>query len=204
MSDSKKKLICVIGAGSSGITAVKECIDAGFDVICYEYTDGVGGLWRYREEDIEGVPSVTKNTIINTSKEMSAYSDFPPEANYPNYMPNKDMCRYFEQYTEHFNLYPKIRFNHQVINVTFNDDYEKTGKWKVTVFNRNNQQTFEKVFDGVMIASGHHVKPIIPQFPGQEKFKGTIMHSHSYKTWHQFEDKVVVVVGIGNSGGDAA
>ncbi|PIO58611.1 hypothetical protein TELCIR_19948 [Teladorsagia circumcincta] len=39
-------------------------------------------------------------------------------------------------------------------------------------------------------------------WPGQELFKGRMIHSHSYRSHIGYEDKVVVVVGTGNSGGD--
>jgi dimethylaniline monooxygenase (N-oxide forming) len=42
----------------------------------------------------------------------------------------------------------------------------------------------------------------VPTFKDQDKFKGTIIHSHSYKKPDSFVDKNVVVVGIGNTGGD--
>ena len=35
-----------------------------------------------------------------------------------------------------------------------------------------------------------------------DKFQGKIVHSHDYKDYRGYEDKRVVVVGIGNSGGD--
>lgn len=88
---SQKKLICVIGGGSSGLASIKQCRDEDYDVICYERTDNFGGLWRYRDEDQEGVPSVAKSTIINTSKEFSTLSDFPPDKNDPNFMHNSKM-----------------------------------------------------------------------------------------------------------------
>lgn len=44
----------------------------------------------------------------------------------------------------------------------------------------------------------------MPIFPDQEKFKGRIIHTHDYKRPNGFEDKRVCVVGVGNSGGDAA
>jgi dimethylaniline monooxygenase (N-oxide forming) len=53
-----------------------------------------------------------------------------------------------------------------------------------------------------MVCTGHHVTPLVPTFKDQHKFKGTILHTHSYKKPDGFEDKTVVVVGIGNSGGD--
>ena len=37
---------------------------------------------------------------------------------------------------------------------------------------------------------------------GFDKFKGTTIHSHSYKEPSSFDGKRVVVIGIGNSGGD--
>lgn len=41
-------------------------------------------------------------------------------------------------------------------------------------------------------------------FEGEEKFEGRILHSHDYRDHRGYEDKRVVVVGIGNSGGDVA
>ena len=89
--------IAVIGAGSSGMTATKQCLDEGFDVVVFEKTHYTGGLWRYQENlDENGIASVMKSTIINTSKEMSAFSDFPPPAEYPNFMHNTKMVSWFE------------------------------------------------------------------------------------------------------------
>ena len=84
-----------------------------------------------------------------------------------------------------------------------NCDYEETGKWKITAKDLNTDQLVSDVFDGVMVCTGHHVTPLIPTFKDQHKFKGKIIHTHSYKKPNGFEDKNVIVVGIGNSGGDA-
>lgn len=71
--------VCVLGAGATGMTATKACLEQGFDVVVYERTNYTGGLWRYQEKlDENGTASVMKSTIINSSKEMSAFSDFPP------------------------------------------------------------------------------------------------------------------------------
>lgn len=83
--------IAIIGAGASGITCVKETLDAGFIPICYEKGNYTGGLWRYHESDDEGVASVMKSTIINSSKEMTSFSDFPPPKEQPNYCHNSLM-----------------------------------------------------------------------------------------------------------------
>lgn len=88
-----KKKICVVGGGISGLAAIKSCLEEDLEVICYEKTDSFGGVWVYREELIPGVGSVTKGTILNTSKEMSAFSDFPPPRQFANYMHNSKMVR---------------------------------------------------------------------------------------------------------------
>ena len=45
----KMKKVAVIGAGPSGITAIKNFIDEGFDVTAFERCDGVGGNWRFND-----------------------------------------------------------------------------------------------------------------------------------------------------------
>lgn len=42
--------VAVIGAGASGLAAVKCCLDEGFDPTCFERTDHIGGLWHYTEQ----------------------------------------------------------------------------------------------------------------------------------------------------------
>ncbi|XP_076308580.1 uncharacterized protein LOC143223999 [Tachypleus tridentatus] len=202
MSNLKK--ICIIGGGSSGLTSIKACLEEGLKPICFEKTDKIGGLWRYRDDDTDGLASVMKSTIINSSKEMSAYSDFPPPKEFPNYMHNSYMIRYIEMYAEEFDLVRHIHFRHEILKVEENHDFDETGRWKVTIRNIEEDRSFEDVFDGVMVCTGHHVFPHIPSFPGMEKFKGKILHTHSYKKPDGFSDKKVVVVGIGNSGGDVA
>lgn len=38
-----------------------------------------------------------------------------------------------------------------------------------------------ETFDYVIVATGHHWKPRLPDFKGIETFKGGMLHSHSYK-----------------------
>lgn len=83
------KSVIVIGAGASGLASMKSCLESGFSTTCYELTECIGGLWKYRTDTPEQVAGLQKSTIINSSKEMSAFSDFPPPAEYSNYMHNK-------------------------------------------------------------------------------------------------------------------
>jgi dimethylaniline monooxygenase (N-oxide forming) len=140
--------------------------------------------------------------VINTSKEMSAFSDFPPPASAPPFMHNVQMRKYFESYAKQFGVVDHIRYNHLVVSVDRHADYDENGTWTVK-YQDNNGHLHEELFDYVLLCCGHHAHPNWPKpWPGQEHFKGRIIHSHSYKNHSGFEDQVTVGVGIGNSGAD--
>ncbi|GBM84512.1 Dimethylaniline monooxygenase [N-oxide-forming] 5, partial [Araneus ventricosus] len=97
-----------------------------------------------------------------------------------------------------------ILYNMEVLKVKRSDDYEKTGKWTVTVKNRLSGQSSTDAYYGVLVCVGHINKPKMPSYPGQDLFKGKIIHTHSLKGVEPYKDKIVVVVGMGCSGLDAA
>ena len=37
------KQVCIIGAGASGLPAIKCCVDEGIDPVCYERSHDIGG-----------------------------------------------------------------------------------------------------------------------------------------------------------------
>lgn len=198
--EAKRRLVVVIGAGSSGLPSIKSCLEEGLDVVCFERTEGLGGLWRYREVPLEGVGSVARNTVLNSSKEFSAYSDFPPGPEAPNYLHHAGMLEYLRLYSEKFRLEPHIRYNHLVTSIRETDDC----RWTVRGTDTVSGTPFEATADAVMVCSGHHAVPKLPSFPGLDEFAGRVIHAHDYRRASAFEDRRVLVVGLGNSGGDIA
>ena len=55
------------------------------------------GLWNYQESEKDAA-CVYKSTIINTSKEMMAFSDFPIPKEFANFMHNKKLMEYARLY----------------------------------------------------------------------------------------------------------
>lgn len=45
--------VAVVGAGSSGLTCVKVCIDEGLEPVCFEGSDDIGGLWKFKVRGYE-------------------------------------------------------------------------------------------------------------------------------------------------------
>ncbi|XP_027722504.1 dimethylaniline monooxygenase [N-oxide-forming] 5 isoform X1 [Vombatus ursinus] len=199
-----KKRIAVIGAGVSGLSSIKCCLEEGLEPVCFETTDDIGGLWRFQENPEEGRASIYKSVIINTSKEMMCFSDYPIPDYFPNFMHNCQIMEYYRMYAKEFDLLKYIRFKTTVCSVKKRPDFPTSGQWDIVTESNGKQEV--NVFDGVMVCTGHHTNAYMPLecFPGIEKFKGQYFHSRDYKNPQGFTGKRVIVIGIGNSGGDLA
>jgi dimethylaniline monooxygenase (N-oxide forming) len=92
----------------------------------------------------------------------------------------------------------------QVVTLRPVKDFALTGRWEAQILNKNTNEGRTEVFDAVMICTGHHAKKYMPCFKGEDNFKGTRTHTHDFRDSSGYEDKRVVVIGIGNSGGDVA
>ncbi|XP_072504750.1 dimethylaniline monooxygenase [N-oxide-forming] 4-like [Notamacropus eugenii] len=198
------KRVAIIGAGVSGLTSIKCCLEEGLEPTCFERSDDIGGLWKFTETSGHGKTQVYKSVVTNVSKEMSCYSDFPFQEDYPNYMSQEKMLEYLRSYAKHFNLLKYIHLKTTVLSVTKHPDFSATGQWEVVAETEGKQDT--AVFDAVMICTGLYLNPHFPleSFPGINTFQGQILHSQEYRRPEAFQGKRVLVIGLGNTGGDLA
>ncbi|XP_041038236.1 flavin-containing monooxygenase 5-like [Carcharodon carcharias] len=136
---------------------------------------------------------------------MMCYSDFPFPDDYPNFMHNTRILQYLRLYIQKFDLMKYIQLKTDVCSVVRREDFSSTGQWDVTTKDSEGN-TKTSIFDAIMVCTGHHCYPHMPldSFPGIEKFKGQYSHSKSYRDPQNFEGKRVVVIGVGNTGGDLA
>ncbi|XP_019503363.1 PREDICTED: dimethylaniline monooxygenase [N-oxide-forming] 2 isoform X2 [Hipposideros armiger] len=104
------KKVAVIGAGASGLTSLKCCVDEGLEPTCFERTEDIGGLWRFKENVEDGRASIYQSVITNTSKEMSCFSDFPMPEDFPNFLHNSKILEYFRIFAKKFDLLKYIQF----------------------------------------------------------------------------------------------
>ena len=111
------------------------------------------------------------------------FSDFPIPADFPNFMHNRMALKYYHLYADRFNLRQHVRFHTKVDSVVFADDYEKTGRWVVTVTSQTTGKTVSEEFDGVLVCTGHHCTPNIPEFEG--RIRQIIF-------WLDFRNKIVI------------
>jgi cation diffusion facilitator CzcD-associated flavoprotein CzcO len=179
---------CIIGAGPSGLAAAKNLKAAGIPFDVYEGGCDVGGIWDIANEN----STVYKSTYTITSKQVTAYTDYPMPADYPVYCHHSEVLAYLRSYARHFGLYDSIHFNSRVQKVE-----KYNGHWDVTVAEKPTRR-----YRGVIIANGHNWSPKTPSYPGE--FTGPSLHSKQYKDPDMFKGKRVLVVGSGNTGCDIA
>lgn len=185
--------VCIIGAGPSGIAACKVFKNAGIKFDCFEKGSKIGGNWRYDNDN--GLSSIYQSLHINTSKKMTAFSDFPMPDSYPIYPSHEQILHYLEEYVTHFQLKDNIIFNTSIIEVESNSDAYYQVK-------TNRGEIFQYKY--IIVATGHHWCPRYPEPDFKGKFEGEIIHSHFYRTPDILKNKKVLIVGIGNSAVDIA
>ncbi len=190
--------VCVIGAGSSGITACQNLAERGIDFDCFEKSSTVGGNWRYENDN--GMSAAYRSLHINTSRQMMEYRSFPMPVDYPDYPSHFEIASYFDDYVDHFGLRERIRFRTEVVEAV-----PAEGGWEVTVEGPDGSRETGHYTD-LMVCNGHHWDARWPEpaFPGSDEFTGVQMHAHDYRTPEIFEGKRVLVLGIGNSATDIA
>jgi dimethylaniline monooxygenase (N-oxide forming) len=189
----------VIGTGACGLIAAKCLLDESIEPVVFEQSEKIGGLWNYSEDLPDGGSLAYRSLKTNTSRQMMALSDYPFPENLPDFPNRAEVLQYLNDYVDHFRLREHIRLNAQVEQVT---PY-KENKWKVTVRSKDGVKGVEN-FDAVIVCSGLYRHPTIPKYAGAETFQGQMFHSASYKGPEGYEDKDVVVIGVGSSGVDIA
>jgi cation diffusion facilitator CzcD-associated flavoprotein CzcO/amino acid transporter len=177
---------CVIGAGPAGLAVGRRLAEEGIPFDWYERADDVGGLWL----DRPGSPVYDSMRAVS-SRLTSAFPDYPmPDGpDYPTWWQVRD---YLRAYARDFNLYDRITFNTAVTWLK----PEGIG-WSATL------TTGEfRYYSGVIVASGPAVTPVVPAWPGRERFRGAVGHASQYRYPADLAGRRVLVVGGGVSGAD--
>lgn len=184
--------IAIIGAGCSGLTAIKNLLEVGLEnIVCYEQSDHIGGNWAYTATP--GHSSVNHMTHTISSKRLSQFNDFPMPEDYPDYPNHKQVLAYFQTYALHFGLEKFIRFNVTVLHAQKIADE----RWRLSLSDGSHSE-----FDFLIVANGHLSVPRHPEW--RHSFSGRYIHTHDFKTSEGLQTQRVLIVGAGNSGCDSA
>jgi hypothetical protein len=183
----------VIGAGPSGLAALRHLRAVGLPVTCLERETGTGGNWFFGS----GTSRVFASTRLISSQRLTEFTDFPMPRHWPAY-PNHQQClAYLRSYAAHFGLDPFIETG--VVVEAIEPAGPPGSGWLVQT------SRGPRRYAGVVIASGHNHIPRYPDIPG--RFAGVLLHAADYKSPTEpvpLAGKRVLVIGGGNSGCDIA
>ena len=139
--------VCVIGAGPSGLTTIKQLLDENHDVTCFDANESVGGIW-YRGGDDGQQMKAYDNMMLTVSMKMMSFSDFIFKDG-RKFTDHKGYLRYLEEYSDKFGLARHIKFNSLVKEVIRESD----GSWIVKVKVGDKRVSTHR-FEAVAICSG--------------------------------------------------
>jgi cation diffusion facilitator CzcD-associated flavoprotein CzcO len=189
----------LVGAGPTGLAAARNLARRGIPFIGFESHTGVGGLW-----DIDSPTSTMyESAHLISSKTTTAYDEFPMRDEVADYPSHWEMREYFNDYADTFDLRRNFRFETEVVAARPEDPDSVNSAWKVTIRTKDGEEETSR-YAGVIIANGILSEPSIPEFEGQDRFEGEILHTASYRRADIFRGRKVLIVGCGNSGCDIA
>ncbi|MBT0566938.1 NAD(P)/FAD-dependent oxidoreductase [Williamsia sp. CHRR-6] len=184
--------IVVIGAGISGIGAARyiatELPSKTFTVL--EGRSNIGGTW-----DLFRYPGIRSDSDLHTfGYEFKAWRHESAIADAPL------IREYLAETVDENALRSKIRLNHKVVHASWSSE---DARWTLTVeiTDPDTDARRESVITAnwVFASTGYYnyEQGYLPEFPGSEKFQGTIVHPQHWPEGLDYADKKVVVIGSG-------
>ncbi|GAA5900840.1 flavin-containing monooxygenase [Sporobolomyces salmoneus] len=191
LSQPRRKLkVAIIGGGISSIAQacrLKETLGDQVEYTIYERNTDLGGVW---------LNSLWKGCAVDIPIHLYClYSELNP------WFKSKWAGR--DEVLAYWNgIVDKRRIRHHFIfNTTFiSSSWDSLAQHHLITFRRSNGDEFTVTADVLISATGALNKPIIPNLPGKEKFKGEQWHSSSWREDLKFEGKKIAVIGNGSSG----
>jgi cation diffusion facilitator CzcD-associated flavoprotein CzcO len=187
-----KKHVIIIGAGPSGLVAMKELVEKGHTVTCLEKSAYIGGAFAKDK--------VYQTLYLTISNLLMAFSDFVPKDHNStiSYSSTQQYLTYLEEYTTHFKLWDYIKLQTQVTHASID---KSTGKWVVKTKKTEGMGEETYSSDVLIVATGANHLPKVIDLPG---YTGKVTHSADYREESSFKGLNVLVVGVGESSSDLA
>ncbi|HEV3093427.1 MAG TPA: NAD(P)-binding domain-containing protein [Solirubrobacteraceae bacterium] len=185
------KSVCVVGAGLSGLAAIRELRLGGHEVTCLEAGTAIGGSWRYGNDN--GVSATYASLHTNVSRRNMQFPSLRFAGAMEERPHHSQLLGYLERYAEVNDLFGSISLGARVRRAWPDD----RGEWLVEVDGHPTRR-----FDALVVATGQFWDPQIPTLAGE--FAGETLHVRDYRTPEPFVGRRVLVLGAGQSALDIA
>ena len=179
MSTSERIPVVVVGGGPAGLATSAELRRRGIDHVVLERGAAPGHSWMHLYDSL----------TLHTGKHLSSLSRVSFDRSVPLFPTRQHFVDYLHRYVEVLEL--PIETGREVTSI------EREGNgWEA------HTEAGDLRADVVVMATGIISGPRLPDVPGRTGFRGRVMHSVEYRRPAGFEGRRVLVVGVGNSGGE--
>ena len=174
--------VAIIGTGFSGIgTAIRLKQDGIDDLVLFERAADLGGTWR---------DNTYPGCACDVPSHLYSFSFAPNPRWGHTYSRQSEIWQYLRDCAERFGILPHIRFGHEVLGATWQDDAQH---WRI--------ETSAGIWNAEMLVSGAGIlsEPRWPEIPGIDSFAGTAFHSAQWDHAQDLSGRTVAVIGTGAS-----
>lgn len=178
--------VVVIGAGMSGLLSALRLKEAGIPFTVFEKNDSVGGTWfenRYPGCRVD-IPNHFYSYSFHPNHDWTEFFSRQPE-----------LFKYFDGFAKDLGLKEYIQFNTEVLAARYD---AATQLWTVEVKGADGVPRRVQA-NAVISAVGQLNRPMTPKIEGQDRFRGTQLHTATWDGKAQLQGKRIAVVGTGAS-----
>ncbi|WP_328794043.1 flavin-containing monooxygenase [Maritimibacter harenae] len=177
-----------MGAGIAGLRTLYSLRKAGFDAQVLEASDEIGGVWNHNRYPGARCDVESFDYSYSFSKELE--QEWVWSERYPT---QPEILRYLNHVADRFDLRRDITINARVEAADYN---EESATWTLTLHDGRKASSRYLV-----LCLGQLSAPKMPNYPGQDRFKGeTIVSAMWPRREIDFTGKRVGIIGTGSSG----
>lgn len=184
----REPTVLIVGGAQAGLSLAARLNQVGVDALVVEKWGRIGDSWRKRYHSLALHNSIHVNHL--------PYLPFPPT--WPKYIPKDMLGNWFEFYADvmEINCWTGTEF--------VRGAWDEAGRhWIATVRRADGSERVLKPRHIVM-ANGVSSIPMIPDLPGLDTFRGTVVHSEGFTNGSGWGGKTALIIGTGSSAHDIA
>ena len=180
--------VLVVGAAQSGLAIAARLNQLGVDTLVVEKWPRIGDSWRRRYHSL----ALHNSTHIN----HLPYLPFPPS--WPTYIPKDMLGNWFEFYAD------AMEINCWTDTAFVSGEWDAQAKCWIARLKRGDGSERAMRPRHIVCANGVSSYPLVPDLPGLEDFRGTVLHSENFDSGADWIGKRALILGTGSSGNDIA
>lgn len=179
----ERRDVLIVGAGPAGLAVAASLKRRGVPFVIIEAGTGIGASWRAHYERL----------CLHTVKAHSALPGLAFAADVPRFPTRAQVIAYLESYAATFGIAPQLNTRLERARPA-----TENGAWDV--------ETTDGAYRvrHLVMATGLNRRPVRPSWPGENDYRGRILHSVDYRSGAPFSGQRVMVVGMGNTGAEIA